>query len=233
MHNLEIKNKISTLEQDVNSLKGKLSLLNKQHEDAIIKQKDLQHLQMINIKAIELLHLVKKVTEEYIKGMFEKIVSEALAYIYQSNDYKFEVEFGRRGALQEVKFNLKRPELQESHNILHTSAGGSRDVIALALRFVILEIAKLKGFLFLDEIEKRLDDTETISRMIQFIKEMQQKTGRQIILITHKQEFVDAVPNPIIFNSVNNQKRLVKEIKEDKPKKRKGRPKGAKNVKKD
>ena len=65
--------------------------------------------------------------------------------------------------------------------------------------------------------------------MIQFIKEMQQKTGRQIILITHKQEFVDAVPNPIILNPVNNQKRVVKEIKEDKPKKRRGRPK--KNVK--
>jgi DNA repair exonuclease SbcCD ATPase subunit len=216
LRNAEVKDKIESLESKVNSLKGKVDLLSQQIGESSIRQKELQNLKIVNEKGIELLHFVKKVTEEYIKNLFEKIVSEALSYIYQNNDYKFELEFGRRGALPELKFNLKRPELKESHNILHTSAGGSRDVVALALRFVILETAKINGFLFLDEIEKRLDSPETISRMIQFIKEMQEKTGRQIIIITHKQEFVDAVPTPIIFknnNAENIQKCIVKETK--------------------
>jgi len=94
----------------------------------------------------------------------------------------------------------------------------------LALREVLLEVSQMPGFLFLDEPEKRLDSPETLKRMIEFIKKLQQKTNRQVFVITHKQEFVDSVTNPIIFEkmvSVNNQKCINTEMK---PKKKRGRP---------
>lgn len=241
MNNLEIKNQIQTLESEVNSLKGKVSLLNQQHEDSVIKQKDLQSLQILNNKSTELLHLVKKITQDKIKEMFENIVTEALNYIYQSNEYKFDLSFDKRGALPTLHFNVKTPEMQENHDILSVSAGGNRDIIALALRFVLLEVSKMPGFLMLDEPMRRLDNEETINQTMKFIKELQLKTKRQIIIIAHEQEVVDNADNSIII-SKNLQKCRLSESdkcpsksgqldKVDKPKKRRGRPK--KNAKKD
>jgi ABC-type multidrug transport system ATPase subunit len=116
--------------------------------------------------------------------------------------------------------------MNEAHDILDTRGGGSCDIVSLALRFVLLEIAKMPGFIFFDECEKHLDSPETLQKMIEFVQEMQKETKRQIFWITHKQEVVDSVINPIII-SKNNQKIISNEIK--KSKKKRGRPK--KNVK--
>jgi len=81
---------------------------------------------------------------------------------------------------------------------------------------------KIPGFLFLDEPEKRLDNPETLQKMIEFVKEMQKETKRQIFVISHKKEFVDSIPNPIIIKAI--QKRISTEIKEKPIKKKRGRP---------
>jgi len=236
MNNLTIKKQIQNLESEVNSLKGKTELLNKQLEESIVKQKDLQSQQILNQKSTELLHLVKKVTQDKIKEMFENVVTEALNYIYNSNEYRFELDFDKRGQLPTLKFNVKTEEMLEKHDILSVSAGGNRDIIALALRFVLLEVSKMPGFLMLDEPVRRLDNAETINQTMKFIKELQTRTKRQIIVIAHEQEIVDNADNSIII-SKSNQKRLVKDkaniIETDKPKKKRGRPKGRKNAKKD
>lgn len=222
-----IEQSIKSLEEETNSLKGKVSLLEQQYSDNVEKLSELEELSETNTKAIELLNFVQKATKEKIKDTFEIIISKALNYIYQSNEYGFELEFGRRGAIPELNFNIKRPELQGSHNILDTSAGGSRDVVAIALRFVLLEVAKLNGFLFLDEIEKRLDNPETMDMMIQFLKKTQQSSGRQLLIISHKQEFVDMADNVIETKPVINISVVEHtDVKlEEKPKKKRGRPK--------
>lgn len=230
-----IENSIQSLESEVNSLKGQVKLLGNQYEETVKKLKDLKELQIINVKAIGLLDLVQKATTELIKEMFEEIVSKALQYVYQSNDYKFELEFNKHGNTPKLSFNLKTPDMQESHSILDCRAGGSKDIIALALRFVLLEISRNPGFLFLDEPCKRLDNDETIKKTIDFIKETQRDTGRQIFVITHKDEIVNSVPNPIIFKKEMSITTKCPEksgqLKIDKPKKKRGRPR--KNAKKD
>ena len=237
MNNLEIKKQIQTLESEVNSLKGKTELLNKQLEDSIIKQKDLQSQQILNQKSSELLHLVKKVTQDKIKEMFENVVTESLNYIYNSNEYKFELDFDKRGQLPTLKFNVKTEEMQEKHDILSVSAGGDRDIMALALRFVLLEVSKMPGFLIMDEPTKRLFNEEVINQTMKFIKELQNKTKRQIIIIAHpeEKEVMDNADNLIIITKKRSKildmvKDELNAIKKIKPKKKRGRPK---NVKKD
>ena len=201
--NVEVTNQISSLEKEVNSLNGQVDLLNKQLEESITKYQDLQYQQVLNQKGIELLHLIKKVTQENIKLMFEKVVTEALQYIHQSNDYKFELIFDRRGGLPTLDFAIKTPDMQEPHDILDSRGGGTCDIVSLALRFVLAEISKMKVFIFFDEPEKHLDSPETLNKMIEFVKEMQKETKRQVFWITHKQEVVDSVENPIIIKKQN------------------------------
>lgn len=195
-----LKEQIKNLENETAELKGKVSILEEQFKSSCKNLKQLKIEQEINKKAIELLTFVSQSTREKIQELFERVVTQALQYVYQSPDYHFELDFDRRGALPKLIFLLKTPEKQEKHNILNTTAGGERDIIALALRFVLLEISQNPGFLFLDEPMKRLRTQETIKQTLKFIKELNQKTNRQIFIIAKEKSIAEAVSNPIIFN---------------------------------
>lgn len=194
-----LKQKVQELEKQTSQLKGKLDTIEQQFLDNQNRISELKDLQITNKKAIELLNLVQGVTKDLIQNSFESIITEALQYVYQSDDYQFQLEFGRQGAKPKLTWKLKTNEMQESHDLMNTRAGGEKDIVALALRLVLLEVSKNKGFLCLDEFEKRLDSPQTLKNAIDFIKRLQKETGRQLFLITHKQEVVDAVENPIIF----------------------------------
>jgi len=214
-----IEQSIKNLEENVASLKGKVEVLEQNYQESTEKLSELKSNQIINTKSVELLNIVQKSTKELIKDIFETITTHALQYVHQSNDYKFELDFGKRGNIPEMNFCIKTPNMQESHNILETRGGGSCDIISLALRFVLLEVSQNKGFLFLDEPAKMLDNPETAKKMIEFVKETQSKTNRQIFWITHRDEVVESVLNPIVIKKDNNIKSVPKKTKRGRPKK--------------
>lgn len=199
MNLTNLENSIKNLEENVSSLKGRVETLAEQYQESTEKLSNLKEEQVINTKSIELLNVVSKTTKELIKEVFEKITTHALQYVHQSNDYKFALDFGKRGNIPEMNFCIKTPEMQEAHDILETRGGGSCDIISLALRFVLLEASHNKGFLFLDEPAKMLDNPETAQKMIDFVKETQKETKRQVLWITHRDEVVESVSNPIII----------------------------------
>lgn len=199
MNLTNIESKILDLEKETSSVKGRLSLLEDQFMESENTISELKELSIINKKAIEVLNVIQKSTKELICNIFETVVTNALQYVYDDDGYEFKLELLRHGNRSKLTFLLKTPDMQEAHDIMTTRAGGEKDLITLALRFVLLECSKNQGFLFGDEVFKRLDSSETINRAINFIKETQKDTDRQIILITHKQEIVDSIDNPILF----------------------------------
>ena len=220
-----IKESIKSLEENVSSLKGKVDVFEEQYQESTDKLSELKKSEILNLKSVELLNLVSKATKELIKNIFEKITTHALQYVHQNNEYNFCLEFGKRGQLDEMNLCIKTPEMQEAHNILETRGGGSCDIISLALRLVLLEVSHNKGFLFLDEPAKMLDNPETVEKMIEFVKETQKDTDRQIFWITHRDEVIDSVDNVIMIESKKEEKRVI----DTKPKRKRGRPKS--NVK--
>ena len=199
LNNLEIL--IQLLEGQTASLKARLDITEETFVETEQNLSSLKKLDLINKKAIELLNLVQKSTKELICNVFETIVTNALRYVYDSDEYEFKLVLDRRGAKPALKFLLKTPDKQEMHDICSTSGGGEKDIIALALRFVLLEVSKNEGFLYLDEPFKRLDSEETWYRAIEFIKETQKDTKRQIIIIGHEKEkpLMESVQQPILI----------------------------------
>jgi DNA repair exonuclease SbcCD ATPase subunit len=197
MNLTKIEQSIKLLEEEVGSLKGKTELLETQYTELTELLLKLKEEQVINIQAIEILNLVQKSTKELIQDIFQGVVSKALQFVHQNNAYSFELEFDRHGNTPKMRFLMKTPDMQESHEIVNTRAGGSKDIVALALRLVLLETSKNKGFVFFDEPFKRLDNEETINKAMEFLKETQQDTGRQMFLITHKEEVTKGVSNLI------------------------------------
>ena len=200
MNNIEIQKleeKFTQINSEVSSLQGQCSLLGEQSEQLNIKLSDLKHKQEIYRKAIELLTLVQKTTEERIKSAFESIVSYALQFIY-SQDYQFKLEFNRRGNLGGIDFNIITPQFQEPADPTDTSGGGILDILSLALRIALLELSrpKIEGTLIFDESFKHLS-ANYLPKAEQFLEALNRKLGRQIILITHQTELMNESNNII------------------------------------
>ena len=195
-----IEEQINSLNSSLSSLKGQCLMLNEQLDMSEQKIIAFDKKRELYTKSVELLNLVSEATKTKTKLGFEKIVTYALRYIYNS-DYSFELEFGRRGNLSELDFNVKTPECKEALDLLDSQAGGVLDVVSVALRIALLELIKpkIEGFLILDESFKHLHSIppEYLERVSLFIKEINKKFNRQIIMITGREELKREADNLI------------------------------------
>lgn len=182
----------------VGQLKGEYSTLEKQQEQSKVLIDKYKEDEIVYAQAVELLALVQKVTRDKIKESFESIVTHALNYIFESDQYSFHLVFGRRGNLQELDFAVQTPDKNEPLDPLTTDAGGVLNIISLALRIVLMEVAhpKINGFIISDESFANLSE-EYVERASQFLKEINIKMNRQIIAISHQSKMHDSADNLI------------------------------------
>ena len=193
-----LESKLSELNSKQCSLQGQCILLNEQSNASEHKIEELTNKKELYRKSVELLTIVEKSSKEALKKGFEEIVSYALQYILGSTEYSFNLEFGRRGNLTEMDFNLITPECKEPHDPLESSGGGVLDILSLALRVSLLELTKpkIEGFLCLDEPFKHLS-SDYLERARDFLKAINRRINRQIIMVTHKEDLVTNADNSI------------------------------------
>ncbi len=192
-----LKSKLETLGNQVGRVQGEYNYIKTESEnnarriDSLVIQSE-QH-----SKAVELLNMVQTVTRDKIKNEFETLVTYAVKFIYGDN-YKFHLDFGTRGNLQELNFSIETPEFNEKYDPMDTSGGGILDIISLALRIVLMEVSmpKIKGFLLMDEGLKHLSENY-LPNANQFLTEISNKLNRQIIFISHESEFINSNHNTI------------------------------------
>ena len=198
--NILITNEIKQLESDfeeftqrVGSLQGEYKTLSNQQNESATAIEKYKEDEVIYSQAVELLSLVQKVTRDKIKNAFEDIVTHALNYIYESDKYSFHLVFGRRGNLQELDFAVQTPDKTIPLDPMLTDAGGTLNIISLALRIVLMEVAspKIQGFIVSDESFANLSE-EHVEQACQFLKEINQKMDRQVIAISHQSKMLDS-----------------------------------------
>jgi len=193
----ELKNKLEVLSNQVGQIQGQYSLMKKEYENDLNNLKQLEYNEIIYKKAVELLSVVQKISRDRIKEKFEGLVNHAIHAICGS-EYNFNLEFGKRGNLQELDFNIQSPECKEAHELIEGESGGLIDIVALALRIVLLEInqPKNQGFIVLDESLKGLS-RNFLPNANQFLHEISHKLNRQIIFISHSDELIENSENTI------------------------------------
>jgi DNA repair exonuclease SbcCD ATPase subunit len=179
-----LEQKFKSLDSELNQLEGQRTVLSKQLEDAKTKIEELEVTEKLDLRAIEVLNLVQKASREKVTQAFENTVTYALKSIYQ-DDYEFKLDFGTRGHLGELDFKLRTPGNKEFRGLEHCGAGGSIDIVSLALRFVLLQIIRPKvvGPVFLDEPAKMLRGKDLKQNLFNFFHQMNEKLGRQLIII--------------------------------------------------
>lgn len=142
-----------------------------------------------------MLHLAGAQGREQLLREVERMLSEALQAIFGSG-LRVRVELSERNRRPWAEIKVETP-LSDGRTLvadpLDAHGGGVVDALSLALRIMLVESARppLAGPLLLDEPGKHLSH-EYLPRLAEFLIQVAQAFGRQILLVTHADELAAA-----------------------------------------
>ena len=172
-------------------LKGVKEQLEKQikeEEDALV---NLQDEQKLNSQAS--LFMLSEIVDRRQSqlNVIQSIATSALQQIY-GDEYslKFDTfEEQRKDGVNNFRIEIK---IVSPHNgeemetgLLNERGGGLIEVVSFALRIAALKWLKYNGPILLDEAWKSMSNDYKIDQVVQFLREVTDSTGRQVILVTH------------------------------------------------
>ena len=168
--------------------KAKKALLSQQMEELENKVKILQGKVDVYIKARWVISEATRLTQERVKGYIESLTTMAIRAVYDS-DFEFLVDFKISRNKSECFFSIKEDGYEYVPK--DDDGGGLIDIISFALRIVLysLEKPRRRNVIILDEPFKWTG--KLMSRAGEMIKEISNKLGLQIILITHEPELAE------------------------------------------
>ena len=146
------------------------------------------------IKELEKVNLLLQQTAEYAREQarqqMEYLVTKALQIVF-GDKFSFEIEITKRRNRPSAEFYVvsKQGGKEIKNTPQDSRGGGVVDVVSLALRVAMLlsyNNPPLAGPLVLDEPAKHVSG-EYIKNVTNFLKEVNQISERQIIVITHQQ----------------------------------------------
>lgn len=146
-------------------------------------------------KAAHLLTSIGEQRQEDAQRRIENLVTLGLQTIF-SEELSFHLVPGVRAKTPVVDF-VVRSRLDDGSivdtDVMDARGGGLAAVVGFMLRLVILLLNHLKGdtVMFLDETFAHVS-AEYLPRLISFIKELVERTGVQIVMVTHEDAFAEA-----------------------------------------
>lgn len=142
---------------------------------------------------------VSEFAREQLKTRVEQTVTAALQAVFEDTRLEFKIELktqaGKPAAEWQVVSQYNQADGTKATvaaNPEDARGGGITDVVSLALRLALLELARPKpeGPVLLDEPGKMISQ-EYIPNLAAFLKQYAQRTRRQIVLVTHHEALAD------------------------------------------
>lgn len=185
----------SKLRSHVDQLTGKQQALESQLFQAQVKlnlaQTEIEAWQKVQV----LFGKVSEYAREQLKTRVEQTVTAALQGIFEDSRLEFRIELKTVASKPAAEWQVvsQYGEATVAANPEDARGGGITDVVSLALRLALLELARPKpeGPVLLDEPGKMIS-AEYVPNLAEFLKQYAQRTGRQIILVTHHEALAEA-----------------------------------------
>lgn len=170
--------------------------------ELLIKQKAEQQKKLTNsietISTWEQVQILLTKTSEYareqLKARIEETVTAALQAVFgEGLEFRIIISTFRDQPAAEWQVVSKYGDMEVAGNPQDARGGGITDIVSLALRLAMLELArpKVTGPVILDECGKHVSK-EFSGNMAFFLKEYAAKAGRQVILVSHNEELANA-----------------------------------------
>lgn len=210
---LHIKQYQSKYEQG----KGQLALLRSQRKE---KKEQLDQTK-VNLQDWQLIKILYDETTRFAreqqKQRMEGTVTAALQSIIHDKDLKFKVIMGTRGNDTTANWAVCKMYDGELYNedVEDASGGGVENIVSSALQLSAIELSRPKseGAFWIDEPGRDVSVKNNYSELFaEFLAEYLEKTGRQIVLVTHKDEQVKVAQRQYYVDMDENENSVVSEL---------------------
>lgn len=144
-------------------------------------------------QAIEVFNSFADERQQQVQAQLETLVTEGLHAVF-GEGLSFHVSQGMKGKTAQVDFFIR--STTDGHEIdtpvMEARGGGVAAVVGFLVRLVLLLLkSDVRRVLFLDESFAQLS-AEYEPRLAEFMRELIDRTGAQIVLVTHSDAFSDA-----------------------------------------
>lgn len=190
----QVESGLAALQVQYQRAAGQLVLLEKQKSE---KEADLAQARK-DITTWEMVQLLFTKTSEYareqLKTRIEETVTAALLAVF-GEGYTFHINMRNLNGQPAAEWQVisRYDDTEVTANPEDARGGGIVDIVSLALRLSLLELARPKpgGPVILDEPAKMVS-AEHLPNVAEFLKQYAAKTRRQILLVTHAEPLAEA-----------------------------------------
>ncbi len=160
------------------------------------KLRDLEDRQTNCLQAIKVVQEVARLTQEELEFKICQIVTSAIQAIFKE-PHELEISFEMKRNKTEAEIYVIDENGNEL-NLMNDDGGGLLDIVTFSLRLACWRIKsnKTRPLFIFDEPWKNLSKKYRPGAM-QFMKDISDKLGIQIVMITHIEEFIDGADNVI------------------------------------
>lgn len=161
-----------------------------------------------------LLTKTSEYAREQLKVRIEETVTAALQAVFgEGLEFRVIIKEFREQAAADWQVISKYGDIEVAANPQDARGGGIVDIVSLALRLAMLELARPKvlGPVVLDEPGKMVSK-EYAGNLAYFLKQYAAKTGRQVFLITHNEELAAAADKTYRVSKNNLGESVVSEV---------------------
>lgn len=188
-----LNKRLTVFEKKLNEAKAKKKILKKSlaelKDSAIEQRKEKEAAE----KARIVLQEVAQATQAKLEYNIENLVTLALHSVFP-DPYNFKVQFLQKRNKTECELLFEKNETY--FKPLESSGGGPIDVASLALRLTFWKLTKSRPVLILDEPLKFVS-SDLRSFCGKILKDLSEKMGVQIIMISHLSELLEYADNVI------------------------------------
>lgn len=168
---------------------------------------DILHLE----QASGILNSVGEDRQLKAQGVIEELVTRGLQSIFNSN-YSFHILQTVKNKNAHVEFMIRTTvggSVIETP-VMESRGGGMAAIVGFILRVVVMLLRKdVARILFLDETFAHVS-AEYLPALGEFLREVVDKSGIQIVMVTHQDEFVEYADKVVRFELDKNEKTRVK-----------------------
>ena len=211
-----IEPKIKEVERSFYRIQGRKIALKKE----LISYKKRKEQLKGNVKfignCIEVFQLLSELKKKQVKKKIEGLVTKGLRTIFEREDYRFEILMEqKRGVMTAKPLLYSRFGKDEfASEIMDAHGGGLVNVISFILQVIVLLSVKprLERVMIVDEPFENVSK-EYLSNVAEFLKYLNEITGMQFIMITHKPEFLDVADKKFEVRLNKNKESIIRELK--------------------
>jgi DNA repair ATPase RecN len=121
----------------------------------------------------------------------EQIVTAGLQTVFTEEDSQFKIDIRTISDVPAAYWLITDDSGEHRvENVPEEDGGGAVDVVSVSLRTALIQLFNCTGPVLFDEVGKHVD-AKQIKNFAFFIKEYAEKTGRQVVYVTHQTAIAD------------------------------------------